>query len=113
MRFDLRAGLVSLPADHGQPLLHHLPDLQLGSLYDVHPHAVCEGLLLSVTAGACCGDLADLGALCRLLPGAVLGKVQRSPQMRRMHRQTVYPILSETEKTIRKNAPKPLAWGIY
>ena len=94
-RSDLCADLVSFPADHEKQMLHHLPDLQLGPSDDVYPYALCKRFLLLVADPDVCDRLVRVGALCAALSGAVLGKVKRCFEVFGVHRQAVYPVLSE------------------
>ena len=85
MRSDLCARMVSVPSDPAQPVLHDVPDLQLGSSDDVHADAGDARLFLPVAdPDGICG-VAGLGAVRDDVPGAVLGVFQRGALLRELH----------------------------
>ena len=56
VRFDLRVGMVPVPPASEKPMLHYLPDFQLGSSDDVYSHDLGGKLfLLEPAAGIPCG----------------------------------------------------------
>ena len=91
-----REAAAPVPADPAQPVLHDVPDLQLGSPHDVHTDAGDARLLLAVAdPDGLCG-VARLGAVRHDVPREVLGALQRSAQLRELHGQTLHAVLSET-----------------
>ena len=62
LRHHLHPVLLSLPGlDDAQPLLHHLPHLQLGLYHDVYPPDGAEGSLDPLRLRAFCDPAAALG----------------------------------------------------
>ena len=73
MRSDLRSDLVPLPSSYEDPMLYHLPDLQLGSPDDVLTADLYGWILCCVPSSDGADCLARLGALHYDVPGTLLG----------------------------------------
>ena len=63
LRSDLCPGLVPFPADHEKPLLHYLPDLQLGPSDDVLPSDLYGRVLCRLPGRHGRRGLVGLGAM--------------------------------------------------
>ena len=63
MRFDLRADLVSVPADDEDAVLYHLPYLQLGPLDDVFANYHSKQFLLMGTCYFFIFNMAYMGTV--------------------------------------------------
>lgn len=85
VRSDLCTDLVPFPADDENPVLHHLPDLQLGSSDDVLPDDFHGRFLWAFPGGNGGPGLAGLGTVRDDVSGAVLGELQSDAEMLGMH----------------------------
>ena len=79
-------------------MLYHLSHIQLGSPYDAIPYDIHKGLLFALARAYSLYRMDSMGELCIPLPRALLGAVERRPQMLGMHRQALHTVLQETQK---------------
>ena len=86
LRPCVRTDMVSLPADAGKQVLHHLQDIQLGSYDDVYPSASGWRLLLHQSVPDVPYCLDSLGAEFKKTPGKILGAHKFLSEMQELYR---------------------------
>jgi hypothetical protein len=82
----MRAFLLSLQTYYEEQMLYHLSYIQLGSPYDAIPYDIYKGLLFALARAYSLYRMDRMGELCIPLPRALLGAVERRPQMLGVYR---------------------------
>jgi hypothetical protein len=98
----MRAFLLSFQTYYEEQMLYHLPHIQLGPPYDAIPHDIYKGLLFALARAYSLYRMGRMGELCISLPRALLGAVERRPQMLGVHRQALHTVLQKIKAKIKK-----------
>ena len=86
---------MSFPVDHEKPLLHNVPDLQLGSPHDVFSFDLHGRFFCRFPCGVIYHGMAGMGTVLHDVPGTLLGIFQCCAAMLTMYRQALHTILPQ------------------